>query len=123
MTNRILPILQSYAGEWYQNKKNGYGVTTFPDGTTEEGKYKNNLLIVSSKKRIAFVLRPTKLKERIDSAVNAAKTAQQTAMKKADIAISRTATARDKAEQAVVAANQAQNDRWVVLFEGLLITN
>lgn len=76
----------SYAGEWWKNQKHGYGITTFPDGSTEEGKYKNNVLVVSSKKRIAFVLRPSKIRERIDSAVAAAKTAQQTAMKKADIA-------------------------------------
>jgi junctophilin len=26
-----------YEGEWFNNKKNGYGLTTFQDGAIEEG--------------------------------------------------------------------------------------
>ena len=26
-----------FEGEWFNNKKNGYGVTTFQDGSVEEG--------------------------------------------------------------------------------------
>ena len=27
-----------YEGEWFNNKKNGYGATTFQDGSLEEGR-------------------------------------------------------------------------------------
>ena len=78
-----------YEGEWYNNKKYGYGVTTFKDGVKEEGKYKNNLLISSGKKSKLFLLRSSKLRERVDNAVSAAQRAAQIALQKADIAISR----------------------------------
>merc|ERR1719290_988125 len=89
-----------YEGEWFNNRKYGYGVTTFKDGSREEGKYKNNILITSNKKKHLFLIRSAKFRERIDSAVNAAQRASKIALQKADIAISRTATARGKAEQA-----------------------
>ncbi|XP_050306820.1 junctophilin-1 [Anthonomus grandis grandis] len=98
-----------YEGEWYANKKYGYGVTTFSNGEKEEGKYKNNVLITSSKKKL-FLMRSAKFRERIDAAVNAAQRASKIALQKADIAISRTATARGKAEQADIAAAQARDD-------------
>jgi len=78
-----------YEGEWYNNKKYGYGVTTFKDGSKEEGKYKNNVLVSSGKKSKIFLLRSSKLRERIDNAVAAAQTASQIAQQKRDIAISR----------------------------------
>ena len=73
----------------YNNKKYGYGVTILKDGTREEGKYKNNVLVSSGKKKHLFVLRSSKFKERVDAAVNAAHRASQIALQKADIAISR----------------------------------
>lgn len=99
-----------FEGEWYNNKKYGYGVTTFKDGAKEEGKYKNNVLITSNKKKHIFLIRSAKFRERIDSAVNAAIRASQIALQKADIAISRTATARGKGEQADIAAIHARED-------------
>ncbi|XP_022241833.1 junctophilin-1-like [Limulus polyphemus] len=99
-----------YEGEWYNNKKYGYGVTTFKDGTKEEGKYKNNVLLTTGKKKHLFLLRSTKFRERIDGAVSAAARASQIALQKADIAISRTATARGKAEQADISAVHARED-------------
>ena len=30
-----------FEGEWFNNKKNGYGVTTFQDGSVEEGEREN----------------------------------------------------------------------------------
>ena len=78
-----------YEGEWYNNKKFGYGITTFKDGGVEEGKYKNNVLISSGKKSKLFLIRSSKLKERVDNAVMAAQRAAQIALQKADIAISR----------------------------------
>jgi len=99
-----------YEGEWYNNRKYGYGVTTFKDGSREEGKYKNNILITSNKKKHLFLIRSAKFRERIDSAVSAAQRASKIALQKADIAISRTATARGKAEQADYAAVCARDD-------------
>jgi len=99
-----------YEGEWFNNRKYGYGVTTFKDGSREEGKYKNNILITSNKKKHLFLIRSAKFRERIDSAVNAAQRASKIALQKADIAISRTATARGKAEQADYAAICATED-------------
>jgi len=99
-----------YEGEWFNNRKYGYGVTTFKDGSREEGKYKNNILITSNKKKHLFLIRSAKFRERIDSAVNAAQRASKIALQKADIAISRTATARGKAEQADYAAVCATED-------------
>merc|ERR1719499_2602277 len=99
-----------YEGEWFNNRKYGYGVTTFKDGSREEGKYKNNILITSNKKKHLFLIRSAKFRERIDSAVNAEQRASKIALQKADIAISRTATARGKAEQADYAAVCARED-------------
>ena len=78
-----------YEGEWYNNKKYGYGTTTFRDGNKEEGKYKNNVLISSGKKTKLFLIRSSKMRERVDNAVQAAQRAGQIALQKADIAISR----------------------------------
>merc|ERR1719213_734504 len=99
-----------YEGEWFNNRKYGYGVTTFKDGSREEGKYKNNILITPNKKKHLFLIRSAKFRERIDSAVNAAQRASKIALQKADIAISRTATARGKAEQADYTAVCARED-------------
>lgn len=99
-----------YEGEWFNNRKYGYGMTTFKDGQREEGKYKNNILITSNKKKHLFLIRSAKFRERIDSAVSAAQRASKIALQKADIAISRTATARGKAEQADYAAACATED-------------
>eukprot|EP00918_Siedleckia_nematoides_P012580 GHVU01027569.1.p1 GENE.GHVU01027569.1~~GHVU01027569.1.p1 ORF type:complete len:848 (-),score=73.91 GHVU01027569.1:2728-5271(-) len=99
-----------YEGEWFNNTKYGYGVTTFKDGVKENGKYKNNVLISSGKKSKLFLIRSSKLRERVENAVSAAQRAAQIALQKADIAISRQANARAKAEQAEYAAEQARRD-------------
>jgi len=78
-----------YQGEWYNNKKYGYGATTFKDGSKEEGKYKNNILISSNYKSKLMVLQKSKIRDRIDAAVLSAQRASQLANQKADIAVSR----------------------------------
>uniref|UniRef100_A0A673JS85 Junctophilin 3 n=1 Tax=Sinocyclocheilus rhinocerous TaxID=307959 RepID=A0A673JS85_9TELE len=60
-----------YQGEWLGNKRHGYGCTTFPDGTKEEGKYKQNVL-VSGKRKNLIPLRASKIREKVDRAVEAA---------------------------------------------------
>lgn len=104
-----------YEGEWFANKKYGYGVTTFRDGSKEEGKYKNNVLITSQKKKHLFLIRSAKFRERIDAAVDSAQRASKYALQKADIAISRTATARGKAELADSSADHAKVDSEVAI--------
>merc|ERR550539_1175407 len=98
-----------YEVEWYNNRKYGYGITTH-GGVREDGKYKNNVLVTSNQKRHLFLVRSAKFRERIDSALNAAQRASKIALQKADIAISRTATARGKAEQADIASMHARED-------------
>ncbi|XP_041693143.1 junctophilin-3 isoform X2 [Coregonus clupeaformis] len=98
-----------YEGEWVGNKRHGYGCTTFPDGTKEEGKYKQNVL-VSGKRKNLIPLRASKIREKVDRSVDAAKKAADIAKQKAEIAMSRTAHARGKAEAAVGAGQKAQEE-------------
>lgn len=77
-----------YEGEWFGNKRHGYGCTTFPDGTKEEGKYKQNVL-VSGKRKNLIPLRTSKIREKVDRAVEAAEKAADIAKQKAEIALSR----------------------------------
>lgn len=99
-----------YEGEWHNNKKHGYGVTTLRDGTKEEGKYKYNVLVTSQKKKHLFLIRSAKFKERIEAAVSSSQRASKYALQKADIAVSRTATARSKGEMADSVADHARVD-------------
>ncbi|XP_053487074.1 junctophilin-3 [Ictalurus furcatus] len=98
-----------YQGEWLSNKRHGYGCTTFPDGTKEEGKYKQNSL-VSGKRKNLIPLRASKIREKVDRAIEGAEKASDIAKQKAEIALSRTAHARGKAEAAVTAAQKAQEE-------------
>uniref|UniRef100_A0A4W4DPL2 Uncharacterized protein n=1 Tax=Electrophorus electricus TaxID=8005 RepID=A0A4W4DPL2_ELEEL len=88
-----------YEGEWVGNKRHGYGCTTFPDGTKEEGKYKQNVL-VSGKRKNLIPLRTSKIREKVDRAVEAAEKAAEIARQKSEIALSRSSHARGKAEAA-----------------------
>ncbi|XP_005989195.1 junctophilin-3 [Latimeria chalumnae] len=98
-----------YEGEWVNNKRHGYGCMTFPDGTKEEGKYKQNVL-VSGKRKNLIPLRASKIREKVDRATEAAERAVAIAKQKAEIAVSRTAHARAKAEAAIAAAQKAQEE-------------
>lgn len=104
-----------YEGEWHNNKKHGYGVTTLRDGTREEGKYKCNVLITSKKKKHLFLIRSAKFRERIDASVSSAQRASKYALQKADIAVSRAATARGKADMADNVADHAKVDSEVAV--------
>nr|XP_057932873.1 junctophilin-3 [Doryrhamphus excisus]XP_057932874.1 junctophilin-3 [Doryrhamphus excisus]XP_057932875.1 junctophilin-3 [Doryrhamphus excisus] len=98
-----------YAGEWAGNKRHGYGCTTFPDGTKEEGKYKQNML-VSGKRKNLIPLRASKIREKVDRAVEAAEKAAEIAKQKAEIAMSRMSHARGKAEAAEGVAQKAMEE-------------
>ncbi|XP_055992955.1 junctophilin-3 [Sorex fumeus] len=98
-----------FEGEWAGNRRHGYGCMTFPDGTKEEGKYKQNVL-VSGKRKNLIPLRASKIREKVDRAVEAAERAATIAKQKAEIAASRTSHSRAKAEAALTAAQKAQEE-------------
>nr|XP_006001129.1 PREDICTED: junctophilin-1 [Latimeria chalumnae] len=95
-----------YEGEWLNNKRHGYGCTIFPDGTKEEGKYKNNILVRGIRRQL-IPIKNTKTKEKVDRAVEGAQRAAAIARTKVEIAASRTAHARAKADAADQAAQAA----------------
>nr|XP_003229364.1 PREDICTED: junctophilin-4 isoform X1 [Anolis carolinensis]XP_016854031.1 PREDICTED: junctophilin-4 isoform X1 [Anolis carolinensis] len=95
-----------YEGEWLGNRRHGYGRTTYPDGTKEEGKYKLNRL-VSGKVKNLIPLRRSKVKEKVDRAVEVARRAVSMARQKQELAITRAADARLKAAAALAAAEKA----------------
>ncbi|GCB73113.1 hypothetical protein scyTo_0002356 [Scyliorhinus torazame] len=98
-----------FEGEWLNNKRHGYGCTTFPDGTKEEGKYKQNVL-VSGKRKNLIPLRTSKIRDKVDRAVEAAERAAAIAKQKAEISASRTSHAKSKSEVAETAAHKAQDE-------------
>lgn len=85
------------------------------DGTREEGKYKCNVLITSNKKKHMFLMRSAKFRERIEASVSSAQRASKYALQKADIAVSRAATARSKADMADNVADNAKVDSEVAV--------
>ncbi|XP_047426613.1 junctophilin-2 [Mugil cephalus] len=96
-----------YEGEWLNNQRHGYGCTTFAEGGKEEGKYMNNMLVKAMKKRV-IQLKGTKIKQKVERAVEGAQRAAAIAKQKAEIAASRTTHAKaksDAAEQAAHASN------------------
>ncbi|XP_061591144.1 junctophilin-2 [Cololabis saira] len=96
-----------YEGEWLNNQRHGYGCTTFAEGGKEEGKYMNNMLVKAMKKRV-IQLKGTKIKQKVERAVEGAQRAAAIAKQKAEIAASRSAHAKaksDAAEQAAHASN------------------
>ncbi|XP_026223102.1 junctophilin-2 [Anabas testudineus] len=96
-----------YEGEWLNNQRHGYGCTTFAEGGKEEGKYMNNMLVKAIKKRV-IQLKGTKIKQKVERAVEGAQRAAAIGKQKAEIAASRTAHAKaksDAAEQAAQASN------------------
>ncbi|CAF4368002.1 unnamed protein product, partial [Adineta steineri] len=97
--------------EWFNNKKNGYGVTTFRDGTKEEGKYKNNILVNDKRKPSKlFLLRSSKFRDKIDTSLNNSMKSATNAQQKAEIAMARANNARSKAHSAEIYAKQARSD-------------
>ncbi|XP_020635086.3 junctophilin-2 [Pogona vitticeps] len=98
-----------YEGEWLDNVRHGYGCTTLPDGKKEEGKYRMNVLIKGMKKRV-IPLKSAKIRQKVDRSVEGAQRAAAIARQKSEIAASRTAHAKAKAESAEQAAVAANNE-------------
>ncbi|XP_067410435.1 junctophilin-2 isoform X1 [Emydura macquarii macquarii] len=98
-----------YEGEWLDNVRHGYGCTTLPDGKKEEGKYRQNVLIKGMKKRV-IPLKSSKIRQKVDRSVEGAQRAAAIARQKAEIAASRTAHAKAKADGAEQAAHAANSE-------------
>lgn len=98
-----------YEGEWLNNQRHGYGCTTFAEGGKEEGKYLNNMLVKAVKKRV-IQLKGTKIKHKVERAVEGAQRAAAIGKLKAEIAASRTTHAKGKADGAEQAAQASNND-------------
>lgn len=98
-----------YEGEWMNNQRHGYGCTTFAEGGKEEGKYMNNLLVKAVKKRM-IQLKGTKIKQKVERAVEGAQRAAAIGKQKAEIAASRTTHSKGKADGAELAALASNNE-------------
>ncbi|XP_066186734.1 junctophilin-2 [Sylvia atricapilla] len=98
-----------YEGEWLDNLRHGYGCTTLPDGKKEEGKYRHNVLVKGMKKRV-LPLKSAKIRQKVDRSVEGAQRAAAIARQKSEIAASRTAHAKAKAEGSEQAAQAANNE-------------
>ncbi|CAL8366102.1 unnamed protein product [Boreogadus saida] len=98
-----------YEGEWLNNRRHGYGCTLFPEGHREEGKYKNNVLARGIRKQL-IPMKNAKTKQKADRAVEGAIRAAAIARTKVEIATSRTAHARAKGESADHAGQSAGQD-------------
>jgi len=98
MCKKFVPTFSRVENVWfltivrYNDKKSGYGSTSYPDGRPEQqGKYRDNVLIADIKKdsRKLFSLRLSRLKDRTNYAVVTAQKAAETAAFKADVAAAR----------------------------------
>uniref|UniRef100_A0A3B4AA65 Junctophilin n=1 Tax=Periophthalmus magnuspinnatus TaxID=409849 RepID=A0A3B4AA65_9GOBI len=98
-----------YEGEWLNNQRHGYGCTTFAEGGKEEGKYLNNMLVKAVKKRV-IQLKGTKIKQKVERAVEGAQRAAAIAKLKAEIAASRTTHAKGKSDGADQAAQASSGE-------------
>ncbi|KAL6119407.1 jph2 [Pungitius sinensis] len=98
-----------YEGEWLNNQRHGYGCTTFAEGGKEEGKYMNNLLVKAMKKRV-IQLKGTKIKQKVERAVEGAQRAAAIGKLKAEIAASRTTHSKGKSDAADQAAHAANSE-------------
>jgi junctophilin len=76
-----------YEGLWLNNRRHGYGITTFKDGSREEGKYKHNQFCAVKKSKLS--IRSGKAKEKIENALKMARKAAEVAKQKAEIAMTR----------------------------------
>lgn len=97
----------SYVGEWSENMRHGLGVATYPDGTKLEGEWKNDELVTDVRKKGPLVSLVTRFKQRLRVVCEGAQDAAEKAEQKSHIALSRAAASRDKAEDARAAAENA----------------
>lgn len=97
----------SYVGEWSENMRHGLGVATYPDGTKLEGEWKNDELVSDVRKKGPLVSLMTRFKQRLRVVCEGAQDAADKAEQKSHIALSRAAASQDKAMDAARAAENA----------------
>ncbi|UYV83765.1 JPH3 [Cordylochernes scorpioides] len=98
-------VTETYLGEWKNDRRCGFGVAQRSDGLKYEGEWCNN-----KKYGHLFVLRSSKFKERVETAVASAVDASNKALAKAEIALLRTGNSKAKAELADQYAARARED-------------
>ena len=77
-----------YAGEWWGKLRHGPGGTTLPGAHREEGKYRHNVLVKGTKRRV-LPLKSGKVRQKVEHSVEGAQRAAAIARQKAEIAASR----------------------------------
>ena len=97
----------SYVGEWSENMRHGLGVATYPDGTKLEGEWRHDELVTDVRKKGPLVSLVTRFKPRLLVVCEGAQDAADKADQKSHIALSRAAASRDKAVDALAAAEHA----------------
>lgn len=97
----------SYIGEWSENMRHGLGVATYPDGTKLEGEWKHDELVTDLRKKGPLVSLVTRFKQRLQVVCEGAQDAADKAEQKSHVALSRAAASRDKAVDALAAAEHA----------------
>ncbi|TGZ70304.1 hypothetical protein CRM22_003280 [Opisthorchis felineus] len=109
-----------YIGEWSKNQRHGFGVAYLPDGTKEEGEFQADQLIVRlNRKNKLQVLRQSKLKEYVENAlIRAGEASKEARTKSAEQAETHAELARiasRKAEEIVFKARcLSQKARYLV---------
>ena len=98
----------TYTGQWQDNMRHGFGVAILPDGTKLEGEWEQDVLTSDVKKKGPLVSLVTRLKHRLQMACEAAQHAAEVANQKSHMALLRAAAARDKSAEAVMAAEHAR---------------
>ena len=79
-----------YEGEWMNNRRHGYGKTTFPDGTIEEGKYRYNVLEPPPKSHKWLKVQSNKYHEKLQATIQQSQRVAENCHTKANIAHERT---------------------------------
>lgn len=98
----------NYTGQWQDNLRHGFGVAILPDGTKLEGEWEHDILTFDIRKKGPLISLVTRLRHRLQMACEAAQHAAEVASQKSHIALSRAAAARDKSADAVIAAEHAK---------------
>lgn len=106
-----------YEGEWMNNRRHGYGRTSFPDGSEEEGKYRYNVLLPQPRHHKWLKVHANRAREKLDKALHKCQLLAENCQKKAKTARERTkhAVARSEVadQQSCLARDEASIARCV----------
>jgi len=99
-----------YEGEWMNNRRHGYGRTTFPDGTIEEGKYRYNVLQPPPKSHKWLKVQANKYHEKLQATILQSQSVAKNCHTKANIAHDRTETAMQRSTAAETQASLSRDE-------------